>query len=222
MTSRTLDRVDPRRVRTESALLSSAEKLFRDRPWEQVTVEEIASAAGVAVGSIYNHFGSKAGLYAAMVQQAIEADRRHMDLAYASGRTAVDQLYAAADEYLAFYLEHPDYFRMLAFPAAPGSFSAGQDVASGLADAVTAQNARMEQALRDGMAAGTLRPVDDVEAVATVLWASWNGIISLGWRPDELRREPEELRALLHAAADMVAHGLLARAQAGSAETPEP
>jgi TetR/AcrR family transcriptional regulator len=212
MTARTPPRVDPRRARTVSALLGSAEELFRTRPLDEVTVEEIATQAGVAVGSIYNHFGSKAGLYAALVQRAIETDRVHMDLAYAPGRPAVDRLYAAADEYLAFYLDHPDYFRMLAFPAAPGSFSAAQDVAAVLADAVSTQNTRMVEALRVGMAEGTLRADLDPEAVATVLWASWNGIISLGWRPDALRCGTEELRGLLHTATDVVAHGLLPRA----------
>jgi TetR/AcrR family transcriptional regulator len=210
VTSRTPERVDPRRARTVAALLASAEELFRTRPLDEVTVEEIATQAGVAVGSLYNHFGSKAGLYAALVQRAIETDRVHMDLAYAPGRPAVDQLYAAADEYLAFYVDHPDYFRMLAFPAAPGSFAAAQDVAAVLADAVAAQNARMVQALRVGMDAGVLRDDLDPEAVATVLWASWNGVISLGWRPDALHQGPDELRGLLHVATDVVANGLLA------------
>jgi hypothetical protein len=58
------------------------------------------------------------------------------------------------------------------------------------------------------VAAGTIREVDP-DAVATVLWASWNGIISLGWRPDDLHRSDRELRALLRTATDVIALGLL-------------
>jgi hypothetical protein len=47
------------------------------------------------------------------------------------------------------------------------------------------------------------------DAVATVLWASWNGIISLGWRPDDLHRSAPELRELLRTATDVIARGLL-------------
>lgn len=66
----------------------------------------------------------------------------------------------------------------------------------------------MVDALRRGIEAGELRAVDPAET-ATVLWASWNGIISLGWRPDSLRRDEAGLRQLLTAATEIVAKGLL-------------
>ena len=115
--------MDPRRQRTVDALLRAAEELFAEQPVQRVGVEAIAERAGVAVSSIYNHFGSKSGLHAAVVQRALDVDREYMDAAYTWQRTGVEQLYAAAEEYLRFYLEHPDYFRMLAFPSQPGGMS---------------------------------------------------------------------------------------------------
>jgi TetR/AcrR family transcriptional regulator len=200
--------MDPRAERTVDALLRAAEHLFSERPVADVTLEEIAGTAGVAVSSVYNHFGSKAGLHAALVERALDADRHHMDLAYVEGRTPVEQLYAAAEEYLAFYLANPDYFRMLAFPDDPGSYPAGRDLAERLAESVNAQNSRMVAAITSGMEAGVIREVD-AQDVATVLWAAWNGIISLGWRSDGLQRDTEGLRRLLRVATDAVAHGLL-------------
>ena len=200
--------MDPRAERTVEALLQAAEQLFAKRPVEEVSVEEIATAAGVAVGSVYNHFGSKAGLHIALVERALDTDRRFMDLAYVPGRSPVEQLYAAAEEYLAFYLANPEYFRMLAFPADPGSYPAGRDLAERLAESVSEQNARLVEAIRLATEAGVIRQVD-AEDTATVLWAAWNGIISLGWRPDGLRRSDDELRRLLRVATEAVAHGLL-------------
>ena len=202
--------MDPRKQRTIDALLRAAEEVFTGRAAADVTVEEIAGRAGVAVGSIYNHFGSKAGLHAAVVERALDVDRRYMDRAYRDDRTPVAQLYAAADEYLEFFVAYPEYFRMLAFPGDPGQYAAGKELAERLVRSVAEQNGRLVDALRRGVAAGELRTVDP-EEVATVLWASWNGVISLGWRPDSLRRSPEELRGLLRTATDVVAHGLLAR-----------
>ena len=63
-------RVDPRKQRTMDALLAAAQLMFAERPVEDVTVEEIGQHAGVAVGSIYNNFGSKEGLYAAVVARS--------------------------------------------------------------------------------------------------------------------------------------------------------
>jgi TetR/AcrR family transcriptional regulator len=200
--------MDPRAERTVEALLGAAERLFSTRPVGEVTLEEIAAEAGVAVGSVYNHFGSKAGLHAAVVERALDTDRRFMDLAYTDDRGPVEQLYAAAEEYLAFYLANPEYFRMLAFPGDPGRYPAGRELAERLAASVDEQNARMVTALRRGIEAGAIRPVDPEDA-ATVLWAAWNGVISLGWRPDALRRDDAELARLLRVATEAVAHGLL-------------
>ncbi|MFI9534732.1 TetR family transcriptional regulator C-terminal domain-containing protein [Nocardia fusca] len=97
---------------------------------------------------------------------------------------------------------------MLAFPASPGRYAAGKDMAQRLAESVNEQNRRLVDALRLGVAAGTIREVDP-DAVATVLWSSWNGIISLGWRPDDLHRSAPELRELLRTATDVIARGLL-------------
>lgn len=200
--------MDPRKRRTLDALLQAAEEIFRERPVEDATVEEIAERAGVAVGSIYNHFGSKGGLHAAVVERALDVDRHYMDRAYTADRTPIEQLYAAAEEYLGFYLAYPDYFRMLAFPGDPGQYSAGRETAERLARSVHEQNSRMVAALRGGIDAGAVRPIDP-EEIATVLWSAWNGIISLAWRPDPLRRTEAELRKLLATATDIVAHGLL-------------
>src|SRR5215218_8223295 len=45
-------------------LALSAVKEFGTRPFAEVTVAELATAANVTTGAIYHHFGSKLGLYA--------------------------------------------------------------------------------------------------------------------------------------------------------------
>lgn len=198
---------DPRRQRTIEALLGAAEEIFASRPVEEVTVEEIAARAGVAVGSIYNNFGSKAGLHAAVIDRALDVDREYMDRAYTPERSPIEQLEAAAEQYLRFYVDQPEFFRMLAFPAPLGGYPAAAETAARLARRVDEQNARMVDAIERGIADGTIRPLDARKA-ATILWASWNGVISLAWRPDELRENEKSLAKLLSLAADMVSSGL--------------
>lgn len=53
-----------------------AVKTFGARPFDEVTVGELAAAANVTTGALYHHFGSKLGLYA--VARA-EAERRLLD-----------------------------------------------------------------------------------------------------------------------------------------------
>lgn len=192
------------------SLVAAAQLMFTERPVDEVTVEEIGQHAGVAVGSIYNNFGSKEGLYAAVVARALDVDRDYMDRAYTPDRKPIEQLLAASEQYLRFALDHPQFFRMLAFPNKPSPYPAAAETAALLALRVDEQNARMVDAIERGIADGSIRDLDP-QSTATVLWASWNGIISLAWRHDDLRQSPEELAELIARAADLVSYGLRLR-----------
>lgn len=201
--------LDPRRRRTIDALLAAAEQAFASRPFDDVTVEEVGERAGVAVGSIYNNFGSKAGLYAAVVDRALDVDREYMDRAYTPGRSPIEQLEAAAEQFLRFYIDHPQYFRMLAFPGPAGNYPAAEETSARLARRVDEQNARMIDALERGIAAGSIRPLD-TRRTATFLWSSMCGVISLAWRPDELRLDTQQLTETLSLGAGILGLGLRA------------
>ncbi|MDX1636264.1 MAG: TetR/AcrR family transcriptional regulator [Marinobacter sp.] len=57
----------------ERVLLDTALALFRDRGWEQVTVAQVAEAAGIGKGTVYKHFATKESIYARL---ALEFSRR--------------------------------------------------------------------------------------------------------------------------------------------------
>jgi AcrR family transcriptional regulator len=57
-------------------LALAAVKAFGARPFDEVTVGELAAAAKVTTGALYHHFGSKLGLYA-FVREDVE--RRLLD-----------------------------------------------------------------------------------------------------------------------------------------------
>jgi AcrR family transcriptional regulator len=54
-------------------LLDVARKLFAEKGFEQTSVEEIASRAGVSKPIVYEHFGGKEGIYAVVVDREIDA-----------------------------------------------------------------------------------------------------------------------------------------------------
>ncbi|BCJ47438.1 HTH-type transcriptional regulator EthR [Actinoplanes ianthinogenes] len=59
----------------EQALLGAARVVFRDKPISQVTIDELAGAAGITRSGFYFYFESKQALLAAVVDQGIaEAD----------------------------------------------------------------------------------------------------------------------------------------------------
>jgi AcrR family transcriptional regulator len=57
-------------------LALSAVKEFGARPFDEVTVAELAAAAKVTTGALYHHFGSKLGLYTFVRE---EVERRLLD-----------------------------------------------------------------------------------------------------------------------------------------------
>lgn len=60
-----------RRRRTEQRVLTAARALFESPGYAEVTVEQIAEAAGVGAATIYNRFGSKAGVGAVLFRDEI-------------------------------------------------------------------------------------------------------------------------------------------------------
>jgi AcrR family transcriptional regulator len=56
-------------------LLTAAEELFGERSYHRTTVADICARAGMATGSFYSYFGSKAEIFAAVVR-AINTDLR--------------------------------------------------------------------------------------------------------------------------------------------------
>ena len=56
-------------------LLAAAEHLFGERSYRRTSVADICAAAGIATGSFYAHFASKADLFASVIRR-INADVR--------------------------------------------------------------------------------------------------------------------------------------------------
>ncbi len=78
---------------TRRRLLEVAARLFAERGLEGVTVREICHEAGANVAAINYHFGDKLGLYAEVVQTAIDAMRRaHAPTMQPGGGTAEERL----------------------------------------------------------------------------------------------------------------------------------
>ncbi|HYX61405.1 MAG TPA: helix-turn-helix domain-containing protein, partial [Streptosporangiaceae bacterium] len=57
-------------------LLRAAEELFGERSYHRTTVADVCARAGMATGSFYSYYGSKAEIFAAVVR-GINDDLRH-------------------------------------------------------------------------------------------------------------------------------------------------
>lgn len=101
-------RLDPSARR--EAIFDAAAEAFADRPYDEVTIAEIAVAAGASEALVFRYFSTKAALYAAAVAAAIEQLRTAQSAALADlapGVPARDRLAASAHVYLDHIAHHP-------------------------------------------------------------------------------------------------------------------
>jgi AcrR family transcriptional regulator len=65
---------EERRRRTEGAILEAAKELFAETGYERTTIRAVAGRAGVDPALVMQHFGSKAGLFAASARWSSNAE----------------------------------------------------------------------------------------------------------------------------------------------------
>ena len=203
-------RSDRRKAATAAAIMKAAERNFLDKGFHGTKIEDIAGEADVATGSIYVHFGSKEGLYLALIERALEVEEQYLAKAFQVAKTPTEQLIASGDAYLQFYVDHPGYFRMLAFPYFDRNPKTKLDpVAKRVAELAEAQITRLASAIAQAVEAGLIRKVDPTRA-AKFMWGAWVGVISLNLRPDRLRIKDDELASVLAEGRAMISFGLAA------------
>jgi len=205
--ARRTERVRSERVRMSGRerreqLVDVARKLFAEKGFEAVTIEEIAAKASVSKPVVYEHFGSKDGLYAVIVDREMNillgmvSDSLTAD----NPRALLEQAARALFDYIE---ERSDGFRVLVrdSPVAQntGNFaSLLRDVASQVDERLAREFDRsgfpskfapMYANMLVGMVALTgqwwldVRKPKKDEVVAHVVNLAWNGIVGLEKKP---------------------------------------
>jgi AcrR family transcriptional regulator len=90
-------RLDPE-VRRE-LILDAAEEVFRNRPASEVTFEAVADAAGVSRALVYNYFGDRSGLLAAVELRSLQRLDQSLRAALDPTRSPSQQLRPLAQVY---------------------------------------------------------------------------------------------------------------------------
>jgi AcrR family transcriptional regulator len=196
------DRVRMSGQERREQLLDVGRKLFAEKGFEAVSVEEIASKADVSKPVVYEHFGGKEGLYAVVVDREMNHLLNAIGDALTAGsaRALLEQAGLALFDYID---EYPDGFRILVRDSPvsqqTGSFaSLIVDVASQVehllarefhAHKINARLAPMYSQMLVGMVALTgqwwldVRKPRKEEVVANLVNLAWNGLEHMDPKP---------------------------------------
>jgi AcrR family transcriptional regulator len=120
----------PRTVR-EQQLLDVSEKVFAEHGYQGASIEDIARAAGVTRPIVYDHFGSKEGIYLACVRRARAELERAINDAAGTSEDPGEQLWRGINAYFEFVERHGRAWDVL--------FGQGAAVAGPAAEEVTRQ-----------------------------------------------------------------------------------
>ena len=155
----------PKSAATRQLLLDVAHRLFIDAGYEAVSMNDIASAAGVTKGAIYGHFRSKGQLLVEVIRAELAAGDREFDERDGASRSTIDLFFAEATAEL----------RLLQVDAAAAARH-DDDVRAGLAELNEERRRWIADLTRSSFeAAGVECPVD-ADAFAFVVAALAGGV----------------------------------------------
>ena len=155
----------------EQALVDAAERVLVRDGIGGLTVRAVATEAGVAPMGVYNRFGNKDGLVAAVLARGFEGLRAAT--AADDDPDPVARLLACGRNYRRFALGNPQHYSAM--------FGAGMALAAPteeLAGRATAAFTALVDRVRYAMGEGGLRAGDPVET-AQLIWSAVHGAVSL-------------------------------------------
>jgi len=194
-----------KRLATRDAISNAATRLFLERGFDHVTVDEIAAAADVGRMTVFNHFPRKEDMFFDRDEEARERLREALRQR-GPGVAPVEALRALAHRLVA---EQSPY---LEFSARSQGFVETIEASEALKARARAIRDEIAQGVRDALADCVGRPPDDPAAhlAASVLLATWSVALIQGHRSFRLGRDPAAAKAVFLAIVDKGSVGLQA------------
>jgi AcrR family transcriptional regulator len=208
-------RVNGRRVTAPTGrerILAAAIAVCAERGYQGASTREIAEAAGVTDPLLFYHFGSKADLYLAAVQDQLDKLADGLRAALAGAGSAHERLATFVAVYLRYFLDLE--------PGLTVTLRELNGLPRHVADAIPAMHRRvvterLEEILTDGVAAGVFRPLN-VAACANAIVGILQRFIRIEARSPGRFTRAEAIAQVL----DYYAAGLLPAAPCFPASAP--
>ena len=145
----------PAETRSSDRILLSSLQLFSTKGYDATSVREICEAAGITKPTLYHFFGSKEGVYRALVEGVLTRFAADVDRLLAQPGTVRDRLRAIARVYFERAVAQPDLVRFI-FGLVHNPPSSAPDVS--IPAFYTSLVARVAEAVDEGVARGELAP----------------------------------------------------------------
>jgi TetR/AcrR family transcriptional regulator len=200
-----------KRAHTREHVLEVAERLRAESGGAQPRMDDLADAADVSVGLIYDHFGGKDGVNIALAERALGGLSDYLAHAGDYECSPLQRVMIVGEFYLRWILDHPSVLRSVVLQGVDGQLletdqidQIDQRLGGPLEEILERFQTRIEQAI----AAGEADPTLDPRLTARFLWAAWNGVAALSVRADRMAFSKAEVAECLSLGRRVVNEGL--------------
>jgi AcrR family transcriptional regulator len=200
---------DQKKAESRRRILDAARDVFFRDGFMRANLDEMAEKAGVAKGTLYRYFESKADLYVAVLADNLELFLQRMEEAAQPRSSALERVRSVGRFYFTHWLEYPDYFQI--FWAIDNESVIGdlpREVIDKIAGFWESNLNILHSVLEEGVENGEFVACDTWE-IANVLWSIANSLIESDSTKArrQIRRRP--LEPLYTHAIDTLIRGIL-------------
>ena len=171
MAYRPTERTEQRKALAREAIIRAALDQLADGGYASATVQAVAKRAGVATGTVYKHFPSKASLFAEVFRRASQSELDvFADIAAGDG-PATERIAAAVEAFARRALASPTRaFALIAEPVDPAVEAERLAFRRGYRDVLVG-------VLSDGIDTGELEPCDVKTLAAALIGATGEALV---------------------------------------------
>ena len=164
----------------KNTILRAARRLFFDRGFKAVTVDNIAAKADVSKGSIYLCFESKDEIYAQILISDNIALYERIKNFSATEASAAQLLLEFARIYVDYFLNDNELFRILmTFMMQTGQMNLKEKQNNELIRSTNENIKIISEIIQKGVDSGEFAPISNIRQMQNAIWGMLNGVISL-------------------------------------------
>jgi AcrR family transcriptional regulator len=164
----------------KNTILRAARKLFFDRGFKSVTVDNIAAKAEVSKGSIYLYFDSKEEIYTQILIADNIAHHERIKNFSATDAPASQLLLEFARIYINYFLDDNELFRILmTFMLQTEQMNLTEEQNKEVIRTTNENIKIISEILQRGVDSGEFSPTINIRQGQNAIWGLLNGIISL-------------------------------------------
>jgi len=201
-----MGRRERKKLETRRRIFRMAFELFATKGFEETTVEEIAEAADVAKGTVFNYFPSKRALLLAAHEAWMHRLEEDLGAPESWQKDARAQLLHVLSYLADLAIEHREVSRLVIFETMQEAhFQLAEDREPGSEDSVRLLEGLVERVIRRGEERGEiLKTVDPAQAASVVAATAFSTVVRWLVRGGSAR----EMKTALEAKLDIIFRGL--------------